>query len=175
MITLCPTQITDLDYVLNAEHSPENTPYVSSWSREQHIEALMNPDSSHFTVVSDTASQVESRVGYTILQGLTNPNKNIELMRLVITQKGQGYGRGAIELIKEMAFNKYYAHRLWLDVKDFNYRAQSLYRSVGFVLEGTLRECLKTNNGYESLQIMSILDREYQAQPVSIEISENKS
>lgn len=163
MITLRPTQITDLDYVLTAEHNAENSPYIFLWSREQHIEALTNPNLAHLILETNQANPLETRVGYIIILGLTDSSENIQLGRLVITQKSQGYGRGAIELIKEMAFNKYHAHRLWLDVKDFNYRAQSLYRSAGFVLEGTLRECLKTDNGYESLQIMSILRYEFQA------------
>ena len=165
MITLRATQIADLEYVLAAEYSPENSPYINQWSREQHINLFSQADAAHLIVEADPATQPDKleKVGYVILQGLTNPHGSIELRRLVITQKGQGYGRGAIELIKKMAFHQYHAHRLWLDVKDFNYRAQSLYKSTGFVLEGTFRECLKTDRGYESLQIMSILAQEYQS------------
>lgn len=165
MITLRPTQIIDLDYVLTAEYNQENSLYITNWSREKHIEALTKPDSAHLIVEAHQTNQLE-KVGYVILQGLSNPHGSVELMRLVITQKGQGYGRSTIELIKEMAFKKYHAHRLWLDVKDFNYRAQSLYKSIGFILEGTFRECLKTENGYESLQIMSILSHEYQSHSI---------
>jgi hypothetical protein len=32
---------------------------------------------------------------------------------------------------------------------------------AGFKLEGTLRECVRTAEGFESLQIMSILHQEY--------------
>lgn len=160
MVTLRSTQIPDLDYVLAAEHSPENSPYIGQWSREQHIDLFSQADAAHLIVENDQATPPE-KVGYLILQGLTDPDASILLKRLVITHKGQGYGREAIELVKSMAFEKYHAHRLWLDVKDFNYRAQSLYKSTGFVLEGTFRECLKTDHGYESLQIMSILAQEY--------------
>ena len=52
-------------------------------------------------------------------------------------------------------------HRLWLDVKVQNQRAQAIYKAAGFVVEGTLRECLKSEYGYESLMIMSILQQEY--------------
>jgi diamine N-acetyltransferase len=169
MVTLRSTQITDLDYVLAAEYSQENSSYIGQWSREQHIDLFSQADAAHLIVEAGQTTQPEQleKVGYVIVQGLTNPDASILLKRLVITHKGQGYGRGAIELIKEMAFNKYHAHRLWLDVKDFNYRAQSLYKSTGFVLEGTFRECLKTESGYESLQIMSILDHEYQSPCIS--------
>ena len=42
-------------------------------------------------------------------------------------------------------------------------RAQTLYASEGFVEEGRLRESLKLREGYESLIVMGLLDREYEA------------
>jgi diamine N-acetyltransferase len=56
-----------------------------------------------------------------------------------------------------------HAHRFWLDVKALNVRAQALYASEGFVEEGRLRESVRLADGYESLIVMSLLDREYQA------------
>ena len=66
-----------------------------------------------------------------------------------------------------MAFRDLHAHRFWLDVKLLNTRAQTLYRSEGFVEEGRLRESVRLTgdaaDGYDSLVVMSLLDREYQA------------
>ena len=62
-----------------------------------------------------------------------------------------------------MAFRDLHAHRFWLDVKALNVRAQALYASEGFVEEGRLRESVKLAEGYESLIVMSLLDREYEA------------
>jgi len=42
-------------------------------------------------------------------------------------------------------------------------RAQALYTSEGFVEEGRLRECVRLDEGHESLVVMSLLDREYAA------------
>jgi diamine N-acetyltransferase len=117
---------------------------------------LTDPDIAHLIVEAD------KRVGYVILAGLQDPNETIELRRIVIMEKGLGYGKAAIQQVKQEAFEKYQVNRLWLDVKEHNHRAQALYKSAGFVLEGTLRQCLKTENGhYESLLLMSILHEEY--------------
>jgi RimJ/RimL family protein N-acetyltransferase len=66
-----------------------------------------------------------------------------------------------------MAFTDLHAHRFWLDVKSLNERALSLYRSEGFVDEGRLRESVRLMapgaDGYDSLIVMSMLDREFQA------------
>ena len=66
----------------------------------------------------------------------------------MIVQKGQGYGHAALRLLKKVAFEQWQAHRLWLDVKDFNHRARHLYAAEGFVVEGTLRECLKNGDSF---------------------------
>ncbi len=53
-------------------------------------------------------------------------------------------------------------HRLWFDVLLSNQRAQALYRSEGFVVEGRLRDGWKTASGYEDMLLMSMLAHEYQ-------------
>jgi RimJ/RimL family protein N-acetyltransferase len=66
-----------------------------------------------------------------------------------------------------MAFRDLHAHRFWLDVKQLNTRALALYASEGFVEEGRLRESVRIRSegadGYDSLVVMGLLDREYQA------------
>ena len=61
------------------------------------------------------------------------------------------------------AFRDIKVHRFWLDVKSLNQRAQALYASEGFVEEGRLRESVRAGDGYDSLIVMSMLDREYDA------------
>ena len=48
-------------------------------------------------------------------------------------------------------------------MKGLNTRAHSLYASVGFTEEGRLRESVRAGDGYDSLIVMSMLDREYDA------------
>ena len=50
----------------------------------------------------------------------------------------------------------HYRNVWWLDVKEHNQRVQAVYEKAGFKREGILRECLKTEIGYESLVILSI-------------------
>jgi diamine N-acetyltransferase len=105
----------------------------------------------------------ERAVGFIIIAGLLNQHGSIELKRIVITDKGKGYGRKTLQAVKRMAFDRLGVHRLWLDVKEKNVRARALYGQEGFRQEGTLRECRKEVNGYSSLIVMSILEGEYQS------------
>ncbi|MBD2519882.1 GNAT family N-acetyltransferase [Nostoc sp. FACHB-973] len=125
--------------------------------------AIVNPDIAHLIVKNET------RVGYVILAGLLDSNQSIEFRRIVITEKGKGYGKVTVQMIKQLAFETYKAHRLWLDVKVQNKLAQAVYKKSGFVVEGTLRECLKVEGKYDSLIIMSILQQEYFKECLNLE------
>jgi RimJ/RimL family protein N-acetyltransferase len=152
-----PSTQRDLDFVLASERHPDNAPTVGASSEQAHRSWLAEPDVRH-VIVGDGAG---ARVGFLILRGLMSPHDSIELFRIVINDKGRGHGRRALRWAKRFAFEESGAHRLWLDVSPFNARARGLYRSEGFVEEGTLRECQRWGDRYESLVIMSLLAHEH--------------
>lgn len=163
---LRPTMLSDLDFVGEVEHDARNLPFTTPWERPQHEGAVRFPDFRHFIVEAGVNYQ---RIGFVILQGCRNPHGSVELKRIVlqVNQQGQGQGRQCVRLLKRMAFADLHAHRFWLDVKLLNTRALALYQSEGFVEEGRLRESVRVRgqgaDGYDSLVVMSLLDREYQA------------
>jgi len=159
-VRLRPTMLSDLDYVISVEQDAENRPFITPWERIQHEGAVRFPDFRHFII--EAGAQYAS-AGFVILQGCRNPHRSVELKRLVLQPKGRGLGRACVRLLTQMAFRDLGAHRFWLDVKALNTRALALYRSEGFVEEGRLRESVKTDEGYDSLIVMSMLDSEYLA------------
>ncbi|WP_096185727.1 GNAT family N-acetyltransferase [Evansella halocellulosilytica] len=165
LLRLRYTTVNDLGFVCNLESHKENARFIIPWSMDKHKEALEDKDIMHLIIEERTSNRL---IGYIIIAGLTNPNNNLELMRITIADKGKGYGKESFKIIKKWAFMKFRAHRLWLDVKVNNLRAFNLYKKQGFIVEGTLRECLKGENDYESLHVMSILKREYVEQETVI-------
>ncbi len=159
LISLRHTTEDDLDFVLEVEQGADNCPHVFLWTRAQHRATLSSEDKAHFVV--EKAGE-RTKVGYLIVAGLAGGNQSVELRRLVIAEKNRGYGRATLRLVKCLAFSEWGAHRLWLDVKEQNFRARHLYESEGFVVEGVLREGNKTEAGFESLVLMSMLLREYE-------------
>ena len=159
-IRLRPTMLSDLDFVISVEQDQANLPFITPWERPQHEGAIRFPDFRHFIVETGAGNE---RVGFVILQGCRNPHGSVELNRLVLQTKGQGYGRTCVRLLKRMAFRDLGAHRFWLDVKSLNDRALALYRSEGFVEEGRLRESVRTAEGWDSLIVMSLLEPEHAA------------
>lgn len=158
-ITLRPTKESDLDKVLELESDAENYEYIRTWSRKKHLDALSDENMAHLVIETNGDKKM---VGYLILLGLQDPDDNIEFKRLVISEKGQGYGRQAVKLIKQYAFEKQKCHRLWLEVMDHNIRAYALYDSEGFVMEGIHRESIKKPGKRITVQVLSMLAHEYE-------------
>jgi RimJ/RimL family protein N-acetyltransferase len=96
-----------------------------------------------------------------VLAGLKDTNKRIEFCRIVINQKGKGYGRKAIQKIKGHCFKKLKCHRLWLGVLATNERAKHLYLSEAFREEGRIRDAIQIDNKFKDLIIISMLAGEY--------------
>ncbi|MDP5272868.1 GNAT family N-acetyltransferase [Chengkuizengella axinellae] len=157
-VALRLTEEKDLDFVVETEHNIENCLFVRAWEKSDHLNLLSNNNRLHLIVEEVEAHQP---VGHVILSGHKGQDHNIEFRRIVISEKGKGYGRETVNLVKKFAFERLNAHRLWLDVKEHNQRAFYLYKSLGFKKEGLLREAFLYEGKYESLIIMSILENEY--------------
>lgn len=147
---------SDIDFISRLEADPENSSFITAWPGDRHVFAMHDENFLHAIVLHEGIA-----VGFVILSGLKNANQSIEFMRVVIADKGRGLGRTALRAVKKLCFDELKAHRLWLDVKTFNERAQNLYQSEGFVIEGTMRDCLKVGDEFQSLTLLSILEDEY--------------
>ncbi len=157
MIKLRSAHLSDLDLLISIEQKSENSRYLSPNTKKEHEFNLQDENLDYFVVYSAD----NSFIGYVILAGKTNPNSSIELRRIVITDKGKGYGRQTLEVIKKYVFEELKVNRLWLDVFEFNEVGLRLYPSVDFVKEGVLRQSFRGEKGFQNQVIMSILKEEY--------------
>jgi RimJ/RimL family protein N-acetyltransferase len=153
------TTETDLAFVLAAESHPENAPWVKQWTRTEHAWAVSDPTMAHWVLESRGTG---AAVGFVILAGLSKETPEVELKRLVVLEKGRGFGRAAVGLVKRYAFEELGAARLWLDVYEHNERARALYHAQGFRTEGVVRDHAEVDGRRVSLHILSILAGEYQ-------------
>ncbi|MBC3785153.1 GNAT family N-acetyltransferase [Spirosoma utsteinense] len=154
-LTLQVLTEADLDYITQSENHPDNRRFVGQWTHEQYRQALTNADYRCFLFSVDGLP-----VGHCILANLQDPDDAIQLKRIVVTTKGKGYGRASLTEIIRYVFETLAANRLWLDVRSFNSRAETLYRSVGFVYEGTQRKASKIDDVYYDLNLYGMLRSE---------------
>ena len=157
MVEIRETKSDDLDFVLEHEYSAAAVPYIAVWTREQHLDAIASPAVDHLMITADGEP-----AGYAIYLDLDHAYGSLQLKRIVVSRRGEGIGRAALELIVERGFSAHGAHRVWLDMVTSNGAARRVYESLGFVEEGVLREVWRNDEGRQSLAVMSILDREWE-------------
>lgn len=147
----------DAAAIVAIEQIPEYRIYIGTWSVDEHLRAMSDPDYEYF-VARDACGAVE---GFVILLGVQSEHRNLHVKRIAVRAPNRGLGRTLLEYALDRAFRHHGAHRLWLDVFDTNARARRLYAAYGFREEGAMREAILRDGGYHTLILMSLLDREY--------------
>lgn len=155
-MALRPTRPEDCPFVLAVERHPDNARYVGQWSAARHRACIDSPGWVH-AIIEETGTPV----GYVVLQDADDPDGNLLLRRIAISRKGGGRGRAALILVMRYCFEVLGFHRLWLYVSEHNKRALRLYLGLGFVIEGTARECAREGDRRYSMHILSLLADEY--------------
>jgi RimJ/RimL family protein N-acetyltransferase len=77
---------------------------------------------------------------------------------------GQGYGREAIALLLDYAFQLRNFRKVWLRVHASNERAWRAYKACGFVEEGRLRAHVWSDGKYDDILMMGVLRVEWERQ-----------
>jgi RimJ/RimL family protein N-acetyltransferase len=149
----------DLNEIVRLERGLEAQRYVGQWSEDRHRATLTGGD-ARYLVVDDADGGLAA---YAILRGLAETGRAVELKRVVVGKPERGLGRRLLTELVRIAFEELQAHRLFLDVFDDNVRAQHLYTSLGFVLEGTMRHAASRDGQWHDLRLMSMLESEYRA------------
>ena len=147
MIKIVKTLSSDLSTIIGFEKDSSTNKFIKSYHLVQHKEIISCKDKEHLSIF-DFQNKL---IGFIILSGLFSENKIIEFKRIVLAEKGKGYGKLAISKIKKICFEKYKCNKLWLDVFEFNHRAIHIYKKHGFVIE----------NQESELIIMAILKSNY--------------
>lgn len=146
----------DLDWILAEEERAYAAEFAGLDPRETH-EAMLDEEGTRYLI----AEKGGARAGYAIVRGIGSESRVLEIKRIVIASPGEGIGRFVLRHVITSAFDRWFAHRLWLDVYPENARARHVYQSLGFVEEGTLRDCVFLNGRQRSLIVMSMLEPEY--------------
>jgi ribosomal protein S18 acetylase RimI-like enzyme len=147
-VQLRPSREADIDFVLRLERDPENSPFVASWSREQHLGVITGgqPGRAHWIIEAPGVApapgsgerQPARAVGYLISYDLRASGHGMHIKRMVVAEKNQGIGRQALEQFVRSGAGGGRGGGdgeggfIWLDVMAENHRAQAAYRAAGF-------------------------------------------
>ena len=137
------------------------TPTGLEGTREQIAEALRQH--AHLFGIVDLAS--DELIGRCVLFQVDHVNRSA-MMGIVIGEKGywgQGYGREAIRLLLDYAFNLLNLNSIMLGTFSFNERALRCYRAVGFREIGRRRQARIVGDRRYDAVFMDILADEFES------------
>ena len=125
MIRIRCAEIEELPDFVRMELDSDNSPFVNADTLDRHTEWFEDKGFVHLAIVEQ-----ENLLGYVLLV-LEPDEETVELRRIVVTQKGKGFGQKALELVD--AFCRDIDRSvIWLDVMRTNYRARHVYKKLGF-------------------------------------------
>jgi ribosomal protein S18 acetylase RimI-like enzyme len=151
---LRPTREADLPFVRELEQNPENTPFISQWTTEQHADAIRRSDREHWIIESDNGP-----LGYVIAYDLKAQDSGVYVKRTVVSRKGAGLGRAAMAEFLNHAYRDLGTDYVWLAVRPENERAQRSYQALGFEYtkrSERARECLAAGRDPENPNLLMI-------------------
>jgi aminoglycoside 6'-N-acetyltransferase len=157
-ITLNRATERDLDAVVAAQGAPAARPFVAQSPRDRLAAALDAPDEELLVIRAGDAF-----AGFVLLAGVGNLDTGIELRRIVATPAGAGIGRAALQQALRRAFQQHGTHRVWLDVRIDNHAARALYTSLGFRVDGLLRDTMLVDGRRHHELLLSLLRDEWAA------------
>jgi len=153
-LRLRPTRETDLPFVRELEQAPENTPFISQWTTEQHADAIRRSDRQHWIIDSD-----DGPLGYLIAYDLKAQDSGVYVKRIVVSRKDAGLGRTALAQFLEHAYRDLGTDYVWLAVRPENERAQRSYQALGFEFtkrSERARECTAAGRDPENPNLLMI-------------------
>jgi RimJ/RimL family protein N-acetyltransferase len=122
-------------------------------------------DLSKENVFAIVVNEIDKLIGNVGLHNINWISRTAEL-GILIGDKfywGQGYGKEAIELILDYAFNMLNLHSVYLKVYGYNTNAIKCYEKVGFKYAGRLREAIEVAGERYDVIYMDILKDEFES------------
>ncbi|MBO0877731.1 MAG: GNAT family N-acetyltransferase [Pseudonocardia sp.] len=152
MLTLRRTTPDDIDDLTCWETEPGTSAWLGGTGHDWHTRALADLDQEHVV-----AADRDALVGFAVLAGLRGCG-GVELRRMVVApaHRGTGYGRALLQAVLVRAYRHRGAQTVWLDVKEHNRRARSLYESTGFVARETRRDAIAEPDGAASTLVIMV-------------------
>jgi diamine N-acetyltransferase len=109
-----------------------------------------------FTICDDTKP-----IGFVGLSNISKHNKNTDLFIAIGEDeyRGKGIGKIAMNWIIDYGFNKLKLHKINLGVIKNNIPAVNLYKSLGFIVEGDMKDEVFYNGHFYDFLSMAIFNR----------------
>ena len=114
-------------------------------------------DKKFFTICEDSMP-----IGFMGLSNISKANKNADLFIAIGEDgyRGRGIGKIAMEWLIDYGFNKLHLHKINLGVVEDNLSAVRLYKSLGFVTEGKMKDEVFDGKRFYTFLPMAIFNKD---------------
>lgn len=143
-LELINTAPEDFHTICAMERDEDTSPYIIHCPMDEHLRDFRRDEIVYKSVFAGG----NSMVGFVILK-LDPDGVSVELARIVIAEKGRSYGSRAVALVDIVCREELHRSRIWLDVFEFNHRAQRVYEKNGYTHFGEASHKGKTLRLYE--------------------------
>ncbi len=170
LVTLRPLAESDVDHMMTWVNAPEIVGNLAAFSgapmtREDELAWIRRTIVSADRVWSVFATDDNRYLGQVGIHQIHARSKVGRLGAVIAsrTDMGKGLGSAAIRAVIDRGFGELGLHKLWLMVFRTNERGQRLYKRLGFLEEGLLREEYFHEGGWHDMVRMGMLAREHVA------------
>jgi RimJ/RimL family protein N-acetyltransferase len=158
------TDIADIVSWYEDEEFLRNLDAIPSFpKRENEIEKWINNKNDNTYTMAIRLLDTKKIIGYVEFDGILWNHRNTWLsIAIGGNNRGQGYGKEALGLAINFAFQELNLHRIQLTVFEYNHRAISLYEKCGFKKEGSHREFLERDGRRYDMHLYGLLRHEWE-------------
>lgn len=135
----------ELELFQSFEKEKDTKDYIIPYTLEKHIEEFNKPN-----IVYKTILNKDKIIGFIILN-LEEDKKSVEFRRIVINEKGKGFGMIAIKYLDYIVKEEYLMNRIWLDVFANNKRGIHIYEKCGYKYFNSIKHQGKELKIYEKI------------------------
>ncbi|MCD6580005.1 GNAT family N-acetyltransferase [bacterium] len=165
-IYLRPPELNDASIFGKWFNDPEIRKYISnrfpySLFIEEELIKNINSEKNVFLVICEKKSK-KAIGNMSININWVNRRAMLGIIIGEIEFQNKGYGKEAMVLMLDYAFSELNLHKIVLEVYDFNKKALSLYKKLGFKREGHFKKHSFKEGKYMDLTYMGLLEKEWQ-------------
>ena len=131
-VALRPSRLADLSFITALERDPENRDFIGQWSDGEHLAAIACENRREHWIIEHDALAA----GYLIAYDGRERDAGFHVKRILVEEKNRGIGREALGQFGARVFALEGVSFVWLNVLDWNVRAQKVYAKLGYVRFG---------------------------------------
>lgn len=161
---------SDLEYLYKQKNDPEISVLLGGFSTGYSMDDMKDWLQSHRKRSDEIIWSIINKnnnicVGHVGLYEIDYRIRSAEFAIMIGDNSvwGKGFGKLCTDFAVKYAFNELNINRVYLTVLRTNPRAIELYKSIGFVVEGTMREAQYKMGEYIDILMMSLLRSEYRS------------